>query len=109
MAQVDRTPEDETSARELTRMIERTVDTLPEIYRSVFVLRDVEEMSTAETAACLGITEETARIRLHRARHLLQAAIAEAVGPAAVRAFGFAGDRCDRIVASVLTRLGIVP
>lgn len=103
-----RTPEDDASARELGRLLEQHIDALPEGYRSVFVMRDVEELSTAETATCLGITEEAVRVRLHRARHMLNESLTTAMGPAAVHAFRFDGDRCLRTVRLVLGALGIV-
>lgn len=58
-------------AEELGRLLEREVDALPEGMRAVLVLRDVIELDTAETAACLGIEAENVRVRLHRARSAL--------------------------------------
>lgn len=103
----ERTPEDEASAHELGRALEQQIDALPELYRPVLMLRDVEELDTAETAACLGITEEMVRVRLYRARQMLQASLSEAIGAATVDAFRFDGARCDRIVAAVGSRVGI--
>jgi len=99
------TPEDDASTRELGRILERHIDALPDLYRSVFVLRDVEELTTAETASALGLTEEAVRVRLHRARHLLQSTLVEGIGPASAHVFRFDGERCDRIVLGVLARL----
>lgn len=107
MATEEPSPEEDVAAREMGAMLERTIDRLPEIYRVVFVLREVEEMGTAETAACLGITEETVRVRLHRARHMLQESLTEALGSAGVGVFRFAGERCDRIARAVLGRIGV--
>ncbi len=103
-----RTPEDDASARETARIIERHIDALPEIYRVVFVLRDVEELSTGDTAAALGVSDETVRVRLHRARQTLQAALADSLGLAVAGAFHFDGARCDAIVLGVMTRLGLL-
>ena len=103
------TPEDDASSRELGRILERQIDALPDLYRSVFVLRDVEELTTAETAAALAITEEAVRVRLHRARHLLQNALVEGIGPASAHVFRFDGERCDRIVLGVLSHLIDLP
>ena len=87
---------------ELRRMLERRIDALPEQFRTVFVLREVEELSVEETAACLDLPAATVRTRAFRARALLRAALERDVGAATVDAFGFAGKRCDRIVANVL-------
>lgn len=90
---------------ELRAMLESRIDALPEQFRTVFVLRDVQELSVEETAACLDIPEATVRSRAFRARALLREALAHDVDAATVRAFGFAGVRCDRIVTNVLRRL----
>lgn len=107
MAKDDRTPESEVAARELGRVLERHIDALPPHYRSVFVLRDVEELDTAETAASLELSEEAVRVRLHRARRLLQESLTETLGAGAGQAYRFDGERCDRIVRGVLSRLGL--
>ena len=78
---------------------------LPEQFRTVFVLREVEEMSTDEAAECLGIPIATVRTRAFRARALLRESLAREMDMATINAFGFAGDRCNRIVACVLARL----
>lgn len=98
-------PEQRAAEHELGRAIEAAVDALPEVYRSVFMLREVEGLSTAETAACLEINEETAKTRLHRARALLRNHINARVGAALRETFEFAGARCDRMVAAVMVRL----
>jgi RNA polymerase sigma-70 factor, ECF subfamily len=99
-------PERLTGYGELRRMLEDAIDALPDDFRAVFVLRAVEGMSVAETAAALSIPPETVKTRLHRARRRLQEALGarfEALMPAA---FEFGGARCDRIVAAVLARIG---
>ena len=90
---------------ELRRLLERKIDELPAQFRTVFMLRDVEELSVEETAECLDVPAATVRTRAFRARALLRASLAEEVHVATVNAFGFAGERCDRIVATVLDRL----
>src|SRR5207244_1435308 len=65
-------PEQRAADHELRQVIEDAVDALPEVYGSVFMLREVEGLSTAETAACLDINEETVKTRLDRARALLR-------------------------------------
>lgn len=98
-------PERQAYAAELTRALQWALDALPEIYRSVFILRDVEGLSTSETAAGLGLGEEVVKTRLHRARAMLRRAVAERIGGCARAAFQFQVPRCDRIVAAVLTRI----
>ena len=100
-----RNPEQQVLDNELRVVLERAVDKLPEVYRSVFMLRDVEEMSTAETAECLGISEEAVKTRLHRARALLREELYVRIGTASVESFQFAGARCDRVVSAVFERI----
>jgi RNA polymerase sigma-70 factor (ECF subfamily) len=99
-------PELRASAREAVDLVEQAVDTLPTPYRSVFMLRDVEALSTAEVAEALGITEESVRVRLHRAHLALREALFARVHASARDAFPFLAPRCDRIVAGVLARIG---
>lgn len=101
-----RTPEQQASTHEIVAMVEASLDRLPYDYRQVFVLRVVESMGTSETAQVLGMNEAAVRQRLHRAREMLQSDIAKRVGSALDTAFGFLGARCDRVVATVLARLG---
>jgi RNA polymerase sigma-70 factor (ECF subfamily) len=84
-------------AREIRPMLEAAIDALPDLYRTVFVLRGVEEMSTAETAECLNLSEDAVKTRLHRARALLRRRLYAAVGPMRREAFRFAGQRCLRM------------
>lgn len=90
---------------ELRRRLERRIDELPDLYRTVFVLRAVDDMPAAEVAAALDLPEATVRVRFMRARRLLQAAMQQDFDPRAAGAFSFAGQRCDRIVAGVLARV----
>ena len=90
---------------EVRRILERRIDELPVAFRTVFVMREVEDMTVEETAACLSIPAATVRTRLFRARALLREALARDMDSATVEVFGFAGERCDRIVAAVLARL----
>lgn len=91
---------------ETRRLLEAKIDELPNAFRIVFVLRALEEMSVEETGNCLGIPEATVRTRYFRARSLLREALAREIDFVFDDAFAFAGERCDRIVASVLARLG---
>jgi RNA polymerase sigma-70 factor (ECF subfamily) len=97
-------PDAAASRGEVRRLLERNIDALPDQFRTAFILREVEEMSVDEAAACLGVPAATVRSRAFRARALLREAMAREVDVATVQAFGFAGERCDRIVAGVLAR-----
>jgi RNA polymerase sigma-70 factor, ECF subfamily len=100
------TPEGQAMRAQLGRMLEAAVDELPESYRSVFVLREMEQLNTSETAECLGLSEEAVKTRLHRSRALLRRDLEGRMGPAIVEAHSFMGVRCDRSVARVLDRIG---
>lgn len=95
-------PEERAGDRELARMMEEALDALPDGYRTTFVLRELEGLSTADAAACLGISEELVKVRLHRARLALRDALFVRAGSAAASAFTFLGARCDHVVAGVL-------
>ncbi|MEX3759470.1 RNA polymerase sigma factor [Paraburkholderia phenoliruptrix] len=102
----DSEPPDSAVARaEMRALIERKLDELPESFRTVFILRTVEELSVEETAQCLDIAEATVRSRHFRARSLLREALARDIDLASSEIFGFAGARCDRIVANVMARI----
>ena len=81
------------------------VDSLPESYRLTFVLREVEELSTAETAECLSLSEEAVKTRLHRSRAMLRDVLKPQIGAAVAEAYAFLGSRCDRTVTAVLALL----
>lgn len=98
-------PESVAERGELRRILEERIDGLPEAFRSVFVLRAVQDMSVDEVAACLGLPEATVRTRHFRARAMLRDALAREIDLAVADAFSFAGARCDRISARVLARL----
>ncbi len=90
---------------EIRRALERRIDELPLAYRTVFVMREVQELTVQETADGLGIPAATVRSRLFRARALLREALARDMDTATGDVFAFAGGRCDRIVAAVLARI----
>ena len=98
-------PERAALRAETRRLIEARIDQLPDAFRTVFVLRAVEEMSVEETAICLGIPQATVRSRYFRAKGLLREALAREIDYTIEDAFAFAGERCDRIVSGVLARL----
>ena len=98
-------PPGATLRAEIRRALERRIDELPIAFRTVFVMREVEDMTVEETAECLAIPAATVRTRLFRARALLREALARDMDMATVDVFSFAGERCDRIVAGALKRL----
>jgi RNA polymerase sigma-70 factor (ECF subfamily) len=98
-------PERQAYARELHRVLEDAVDALPDTYRTVFMLRDVEGLSTSETGEGLGLGEEAVKTRLHRARAMIRRAVTARIGSVASGAFQFHAPRCDRVVAAVLARI----
>jgi RNA polymerase sigma-70 factor (ECF subfamily) len=100
-----RSPEEAASDVEMRALLETAVDALPIAFRTVFVMRAVEEMTVGEVAEALEIPEETVRTRLHRARGLLRDALAHRVDAAAPSAFDFHLSRCDRVVDAVLKRI----
>lgn len=100
----DRGPEQATLRGQVREIMEKRIDLLPEVYRTVFVLRAVEEMSVEDVAQALDIPEATVRTRFFRARSLLRESLASEMDTALVEVFAFDGARCDRIVANVLSR-----
>jgi RNA polymerase sigma-70 factor (ECF subfamily) len=100
------TPEQQASNSQVHRLLEDAVEQLPDAYRAVFMLRDVEEMSTIETANVLEITEENVKVRLHRARALLRKSLYALAGMGRREAFSFHAVRCDRVVKNVFDRIG---
>lgn len=87
------------------KLLEHKIDQLPSAFRTVFILRALEEMSVEETASCIGITEATVRTRFFRAKSLLRESLAKEIDVVFEDAFAFAGERCDRIVSTVLARI----
>ena len=101
-------PERAAYSRELQTAMESAIDSLPPLYRGVFALRELEEMSVAETADCLGITEESVKTRFHRARALLRKQLERSLGTAAPQAFSYLGHRCDRMTSAVMQRIAML-
>lgn len=95
-------PDAEVERAEVRALLERCLQDIPQGHREVMVLRDVLELDTAETAACLGLTEEAVRVRLHRARTAVAATISEKLGELARGVYGFDGARCERVTAWVM-------
>ena len=104
---MDQGPENAARRAEMRKLLEARIDALPGAYRAVFMLRGVEEYTVEETAAILQIPEATVRSRFFRARSLLREGLAAEVDLACEAAFGFAGERCNRVVARVMERLAV--
>jgi RNA polymerase sigma-70 factor (ECF subfamily) len=98
-------PEAATLRAEIRRLLERKIDELPMTFRTVFMMRELEEMTVEETAQCLDIPEATVRSRHFRAKGLLRESLAREIDVGTADAFAFLGERCDRIVAGVLNRI----
>jgi RNA polymerase sigma-70 factor (ECF subfamily) len=109
LAAGSRPPDHELGARQMAAVLEDAIDRLPVRYRTAFVLRDLEGLSTSETATCLEVPEATVKTRLHRARALLRTRLDAALGVSADGVYEFGGARCDRIVAAVLARIRAAP
>ena len=99
------TPEEQVSNSEIRSLLEKAVEKLPDAYRTVFVLRDIEEMSTTDTANALEISEENVKVRLHRARALLRKILYDRAGMERKEAFNFHAVRCDRVAKNVFERI----
>ena len=99
-------PERQAFGRELGALIESAIDKLGDGYREVFMLRQVEGLSTADTAEILGVSEDVVKTRFSRARHALQQDLLDRAGSAIPQAFTFGQDHCDRLVAAVMERIG---
>lgn len=99
------TPERNAANRELGSALEAAILSLPPKYRSVIMMRDVEELNTAEAASALEISEDAVKVRLHRARALVRRALYRQSGQCARELFTFPATRCDRVVAAVLARI----
>ncbi|TPJ52936.1 RNA polymerase sigma factor [Mesorhizobium sp. B2-7-1] len=102
-------PERTMAQRQILGLVERATDSLPDVYRTVFVARVIEGLSIEETADLLGVRPETVKTRLHRARTLVRKALDDEIGPVLLDAFPFAGRRCERLTQAVMRRLGFEP
>ena len=98
-------PESEAARREIRSQVEAAVEGLPESYRVVFVLREMEELSTAETAETLELSEDVVKTRLHRARAMLRRDLLARAGPTISTSYAFLGNRCDRMTAVVMAEI----
>jgi RNA polymerase sigma-70 factor (ECF subfamily) len=102
-----RDPERAAAQSQILKMLEKAIDGLPASFRIVFVMRDVEEISTADTAKLLGTREETVKTRLHRARRMLRESLGAQLAAALKDVFPFEKPRCDALVRRLLNQLGL--
>ena len=100
-------PEITMAQTEIRTLLERAIDKLPSTFREVLIARLVEGMSVAETAELFGIPSQTVKTRLFRARALMRTEMERHIGPILGNAFPFAGERCERLTAGTLKRLGL--
>jgi RNA polymerase sigma-70 factor (ECF subfamily) len=98
-------PEREMENRELYALLQQAVEALPDPLRAVFCLREIEGLSTEQSADALGLTSENVWVRLHRAKRSLRQALDERIGREVRRLYLFDGPRCDRVVEAVFARL----
>lgn len=98
-------PENETGREQVRHVLEQSVDKIPEPFRMVFILRDIQGFSVAETAKLLSIKPETVKTRLYRARRLMRGEIEKALAPKFLEVFPFGGTRCARMTERVIARL----
>jgi RNA polymerase sigma-70 factor (ECF subfamily) len=103
----DRDPERAAAQNQIRKMLEKAIDGLPVAFRVVLIMRDVEEISTSETAKLLGIREETVKTRLHRARRMLRERLGDELEAALKGVFPFERPRCDALVQRLLEQLGL--
>jgi RNA polymerase sigma-70 factor (ECF subfamily) len=101
----DPDPEQQVMTGELQHLVEEEIMALPENYRTVLVFRQVEGLSTEETAECLGVSTDVVKTRLRRARVMLREALLERAGVTFDRLFAFQAPRCDRVVAAVMAKI----
>ncbi len=90
---------------QIGRLIEKSLDSLPAKYRVVFIMRELEQMSVAETAASLGISPVNAKVRLHRAKRLLREGLQRQMPDISV--YGFLGKRCDALTKRVMEKIAV--
>lgn len=98
-------PEQQLAAAELQRFVETEIAALPESYRIVLMMREVEGLDTKEVAECLGVSEDVIKTRLYRAREILRDNVYRRAGLTFDSLFTFGQSRCDRIVAGVMEKI----
>lgn len=108
IARTPASPEDEASNAELRALLHEAIDALPESHRTVFVLRELEGLDTAETAECLEVSPESVRVRLHRARAMLRRHVDQRLGVQTRHLFAFHLRRCDRVVDGAFAKIELL-
>ncbi len=98
-------PEEVTIQKDFKKLLEQVVDELPPKYRAVYLMREIENMNTGETAECLNISESNVKVRLHRGKKMIQDLINKEFTETEI--FGFLGKRCDQIVFNVMRTIGL--
>jgi RNA polymerase sigma-70 factor, ECF subfamily len=98
-------PERQMENRELHAVLREAVELLPDPLRAVFCLREIEGLSTEQTADALDLSVENVRVRLHRAKRGLRQVLDDRIGREVRRLYLFDGARCDRVVEKVFARL----
>jgi RNA polymerase sigma-70 factor (ECF subfamily) len=102
------TPEGEAARSQIRQILESAIDDLPPAFRTVLVMRDVEESTVEETAKILGIKAETVRTRLHRARNMLRDRLGEQFAAVLKDVFPFERPRCDALVSRLLDKVSLL-
>lgn len=105
MVNLENSPERNVANMELHNALESAISSLPQKYRSIIIMRDVEEMTTAEAAGALEISEDSVKVRLHRARALVRRTLIRQSGQNVRELFAFPATHCDRVVAAVLAQI----
>jgi RNA polymerase sigma-70 factor (ECF subfamily) len=108
LAASEQDPEKTAAQRQIRKVLEQAIDNLPESLRPVLVMRDVEELSTAETARLLGLQSGTVKTRLHRARRMLRDALGDEIRATLKDVFPFEKERCDHLVERLLIQVDLV-
>lgn len=98
-------PEQAMARSQARELLEQVIESLPDPFRVVLVLRDVEDMSIDETARHLGLKPATVKTRLHRARKMMRMGLAEKAAETLPDLFPFAGPRCERMADTVVEKL----
>lgn len=98
-------PDGALARSEIRRMLEAAIARLPSVFRLVFVLREIEELSVEETAEALGIPPATVKTRHHRARRRLREELTPELKTALTGTFPFAGADCEAMTERVLRAL----
>lgn len=101
-----KTPEEYSINNELRILLENAIEKLPDKYRTIFTMREIEKMSVAETCACLNLTESNVKVRLNRAKEMLRENILNKYSD--VDVYQFMGERCDRMVNKVMQKINLL-